>query len=130
MSRADNSRYLLDAAAARRQNARHKASQAIERLDQQRQPITFASVAAAADVSRSWLYRQSDLRELIDRLRADNGRPVHTPAAQRASGASLRQRLDAARDDLARLRAENAALRQQVERQLGEQRVRRTTGGP
>ena len=40
-----------------------KASQVIERLDRQGEPITFAAVAAAADVSRSWLYRQSDLRE-------------------------------------------------------------------
>ncbi len=64
MSRADNSRHLLQAAAARRNNARHKASQAIERLDRQGEPITFAAVA---DVSRSWLYRQHDLRDLIDR---------------------------------------------------------------
>ena len=31
MGRVDNSRYLLQAAAARRQNARHKGSQVIER---------------------------------------------------------------------------------------------------
>jgi Family of unknown function (DUF6262) len=130
MSRVDNSRYLLQAAAARKQNARHKASQVIERLDRQGDPITFAAVAAAADVSRSWLYRQSDLRELIGRLRAGNSRPVRTPATQRASDASLRQRLDTARDEIARLRRQNAELRRRLERQLGEQRTRRTTGAP
>ena len=121
MSRVDNSRYLLQAAAARRQNARHKASQVIERLDRQGDPITFAAVAAAADVSRSWLYRQPDLRELIDRLRAGNRRPVRTPATQRASDASLRQRLDTARDEIAQLRSQIAELRRRLERRLGEQ---------
>src|SRR6516162_6057082 len=128
MSRVDNSRYLVQAAAARKQNARHKASQVIERLDRQGDPITFAAVAAAADVSRSWLYRQPDLRELIDRLRAGNRQPVRTPATQRASDASLRQRLDTARDEIANLRSQNAELRRRLERQLGEQRTRRTTG--
>jgi hypothetical protein len=132
MSRVDNSRYLLQAAAARKQNARHKASQVIERLDRQGDPITFAAVAAAAaaDVSRSWLYRQSDLRELIDRLRARNTRPVRTPAAEQASNTSLRQRLDTARDEIAQLRSQNAELRQRLERELGEQRTRRTIGAP
>jgi hypothetical protein len=128
MTRADNSRYLIQAAAARRQNARHKASQAIERLDQQGEPITFAAIAAAAGVSRTWLYRQDDLRELIARLRADNNQPVRTPANQRASDFSLRQRLDAARHEVAHLRSENADLRQRLERNLGEQRARRATG--
>jgi len=130
MSRADNTRYLLQAAVARRQNARHKASQAIERLDQQGEPITFAAIAAAAGVSRTWLYRQDDLRELIRRLRVDNDRSVRTPPTQRASDASLRQRLDAARHEVAHLRSENADLRQRLERHLGDQRARRTTGAP
>ena len=128
MTRADNTHYLLQAAAARHQDARRRASQAIELLDRQGQPMTFAAVAAAGGVSRTWLYRQEDLRDLIGRLRADKGRQVRAPAAQRASDASLRQRLDAARDEIAQLRAENAELRQRLERQLGEQRVRRTTG--
>jgi hypothetical protein len=130
MSRADNTRYLIQAAAARRQNARHKASQAIERLHQQGEPITFAAIAAAAGVSRTWLYRQDDLRELIGRLRAGNNRPVRTPATQRASDASLRQRLDAARHEVAHLRSENTDLRQRLEHHLGDQRARRTTGAP
>jgi hypothetical protein len=128
MSRADNTRYLIQAAAARRQNARHKASQAIERLDQQGERITFAAVATAAGVSRTWLYRQDDLRELIGRLRVDNNRPVRPPLNQRASNGSLRQRLDAARHEVAHLRTENADLRQRLERHLGEERARRATG--
>lgn len=128
MSRADNSRYLLQAAAARHHNARVKTVEAIKRLDQQGDPITFAAVATAARVSRSWLYRQDDLRELIGHLRVGNNQQIRTPAIQRASDASLRQRLDAARHEIAQLRSDNAELRQRLERHLGEQRARRTTG--
>jgi hypothetical protein len=78
-------------------------------------------------VSRSWLYNQPDLHDVIIGLRlsgATTGAAL-TPHAQRASAESLRQRLDAARDDITRLRADNAALREQLARSLGEQRTRR-----
>ena len=130
MSRVDNSHYLLQAAAARHHNTHHRANQAIQQLDRQGQPITFAAVAATANVSRTWLYRQDDLRQLITRLRADNSHRARTPATQRASNASLRQRLDAARHEIAHLRDANAELRQRLEHHLGEQRARRSTGAP
>ena len=53
---------------------------------------------------------------------------MRTPATQRASDASLRQRLDTARDEIAQLRNQNAELRQRLERQLGEERTRRSIG--
>jgi hypothetical protein len=130
MARADNTHHLLRAAAARHQDARHRASETIELLDRQGQPVTFAAVAAASGVSRTWLYRQDDLRQRIGRLRARNSRPTRTPATQQASDASLRQRLDTARDEIARLRAETTELRRRLERQLGEQRARHTPGAP
>ncbi len=50
--------------------------------------------------------------------------PSLVPSVQRASPATLRQRLDDAKDEVARLRAENTVLRDQLVRRLGEQRVR------
>ncbi|MFE7980482.1 hypothetical protein [Streptomyces shenzhenensis] len=48
--------------------------------------VTFDAVARAADVSRSWLYTQPDLRAEIERLQAEQQRasadPV--PALQQA----------------------------------------------
>ena len=129
MSRVGNSHYLLRAAAARHRDTHHRANQAIQQLDRQGQPITFAAVAATANVSRTWLYRQDDLRQLpIRRLRADNSGRARTPATHRASNASLRQRLEAARDEIAHLREANAELRQRLEHHLGEQSGRRSTG--
>jgi hypothetical protein len=60
------------------------------------------------------------------RLRRDGpaAAPV-IPSAERATPESLRQRLDDARHEIARLRAENSALHQQLARRLGEERSRR-----
>jgi len=59
------------------------------------QPVTFSAVAAAAGVSRAWLYRNPGIRDLITRLRSEPRRTTSTPAAQRATAESLRARLDA-----------------------------------
>ena len=126
MTRADNSRHLLQAAADRHHDALSRARAAIETLDRNGEPITFAGVALQAGVSRGWLYRQADLRDTILTLRTDRRatRPV-LPATQRATADSLRQRVDGLRAEIAGLREENAQLRERVARNLGEQRARR-----
>ncbi len=127
MTHADNTRHLQRAAAARHDTAVDRARAAIEELERSGQPLTFTSVARTARVSRGWLYSQSDLRDAITALR--RSQPTNTlapiPAAQRATSESLRQRLDSAREEIAGLRVENAALRDQLARSLGEQRARR-----
>ena len=84
--------------------------------------VSVAVVAHSAGVSRSWLYEQPDLLADINRLR-DQGAIVPIPAAQRATDASTRQRLDAARTEIERLQTENAILRERVARTLGEHRL-------
>jgi hypothetical protein len=123
MTRADNTRHLLQAAARRHQRAITQTRAAIETLDRSGQAITFTAVAHAAGVSRGWLYGQTDLRAAIIELR-DRTTTTPVPSAQRASGASLRQRLDSQKDEIAALRADNHALREQLARQLGELRTR------
>lgn len=125
MSRADNTRHLLEAAAARRQNALMHARGALAELTRTGQPITFTAVARAGGVSRSWLYTEPDLRDAITRLRRElpaTRNPV--PIAERATPESLRQRIEALRTEAVALRAENLALREQVARSLGLQRAR------
>jgi hypothetical protein len=124
LTRADNTRYLARAAADRRQATLTRASDAIERLDRCGQPVTFSAVAAAAGISRTWLYRNPATRDLITRLRSQPSPTATTPTAQRATAESLRARLDAARQEITRLRAENATLRDHAARHLGQQRAR------
>jgi Family of unknown function (DUF6262) len=122
---------ITAAARRRHERTRAQATRALRELGQAGAPVTYASLAAAAGVSRSWLYTQPDIRAEVERLREATSRapspPV--PARQRTSEASLHTRLDAA---LARNRAlaeENQRLRRQLAHALGEQRTPATGTG-
>ena len=122
MRRADNSAFLAQANARRHQAALPAAHHAIEQLQRRGRPVTFSTVAQSAGVSRGWLYRQDQIRDLISQQRALKP-PATRLTAHRATADSLRQRLDAARAEITRLRAENHSLREQLARQLGLQRT-------
>jgi len=116
---------LSEAAARRHELTRAKAVQALRELDRAGTPVTFAGVARAAGISRSWLYTQPDVGSQIRRLRQETnaaGSAGGIPAAQRATDASLRARLTAALDRNKQLANENARLRRQLARALGDQR--------
>ena len=123
---------LTEAAARRHELTRSRAVQALRELDLAGVPVTFAGVAQAAGVSRSWLYTQPDISGQIRRLREktnDAGSAGAIPAGQRTTDASLRARLAAALDRNKQLADENARLRRQLARALGDQRSARTRSG-
>jgi hypothetical protein len=123
---------LTEAAARRHELTRSKADQALRELDRAGTPVTFAGVAQAARVSRSWLYTQPDISGQIRRLRQqanDTGSAGVIPAGQRPTDASLRARLTAALDRNKQLADENARLRRQLAHALGDQRSARTRSG-
>jgi Family of unknown function (DUF6262) len=123
---------LAEAAARRHELTRAKAVQALRELDRAGAPVTFAGVAQAAGISRSWLYTQPDISGQIHRLRQETNAASSAggiPAAQRATDASLRARLTAALDRNKQLADENARLRRQLARALGDQRSARTRSG-
>jgi hypothetical protein len=116
---------LSESAARRHELTRSSALQALRELDRIGAPVTFAGVAQAAGVSRSWLYTQPDISDQIRRLRekAGSAGPAGTiPASQRASDASLRARLATALDRNRQLADENARLRRQLAHALGTAR--------
>ena len=129
--RPDPGAPLAQAAARRHELTRSKAIQALRELDRSGHPVTFASVATAAGISRSWLYTQPDIASQIRRLRARTSRTATTaiPAAQRSGEASLRARLSVALQRNQALANENARLRRQLARALGDQRSARTRSG-
>jgi hypothetical protein len=102
-------------------------------MDNAGQPISFDALAREAKVSRSWLYAQPDLRVEIERLRARwDPAPARErlPDRQRASEASLRQRLQIMSERNRRLETENRQLRQALAVALGEQRTASIIGRP
>jgi len=120
---------LSEAAARRHELTRSRAVQALRELDRAGVPVTFAGVAQAAGVSRSWLYTQPDISGQIRRLRQEANAAGGIPSAQRATDASLRARLSAALDRNKQLADENARLRRQLARSLGDQRTARVRSG-
>ena len=113
---------LARAVRARSLDTRSRATDALRRLDAAGEPISFASVASAASVSRSWLYRDHNLRGEIERLRTQTRSPA-TPSSERMSTQSEQRRREALLDEIARLKEENEKLRDEVARTLGHQRV-------
>jgi len=101
---------------------RRRAEEAIRELDRQGWPVTFASVAGAASVSRSWLYREPDIRAEIDRLRTRRGDGT-MPSVERASADSTKRQREALLDQLTILKEENRRLREEVARAYGQQRA-------
>jgi hypothetical protein len=124
---------LSEAAARRHELTRSRAVQALRELDRSGAPVTFAHVAQAAGISRSWLYTQPDISSQIRRLRQETNAAGTVgggiPAAQRSTDASLRARLAAAHDRNKQLADENARLRRQLAHALGDQRSLRTRTG-
>lgn len=108
---------LATAAATRTAEAQTRACRAIIKLENRRQPVSFVSVARTANVSTSFLYQHTSIRDDIVRHRT-NARPASRPANESASAASLRTKLRVAMErcfaltaEVAALRAENEALR-------------------
>ncbi len=87
----DRIERLRESAQRRHDATLRQAEDALKRLDRRGEPVTFRRVAEVAGVSRSWLYRQDDLRQQISRLREASSTRTHTvPATQRATDESLR----------------------------------------
>ena len=122
--RADNSIHIVTAAKRRHELTRAKAIAALHELDRAGTKISFEAVADHAGVSRSWLYTQPDLKDEINRIRAQY-RPQHDqapPTRQRATEDSLRQRLDVALRRNRELAEQNQRLRHQLAHALGQAR--------
>jgi Family of unknown function (DUF6262) len=122
---ADNTAHLITAAQRRHELTRAKAIRALRELDQARTPLSFELVARTAEVSRSWLYSQPDIRAQIERLRKEPRRKTAPPAppSQRATDASLLRRLEAATTRNRQLTEENQRLRRQLAQALGQLRA-------
>ena len=127
----DNAHFLAKANARRHDAALAAAHEAIERLSREGRSVNFEAVANAAGVSRAWLYREPEIREpspSCERCRRGRLRALLCGRAPtRYANASTPP------ETRSPVRAENDALRDQLARHLGAQRVqplRQRPGGP
>lgn len=129
MPRDNTTTHLVTAAQQRHELTRAKAIRALRELDHSGTPVTFETVARTAEVSRSWLYTQPDIRAAIERLRDTTRRAPSPsiPANQRSSDDSLLTRLNSALERNRKLAEENQLLRRQLAHALGDRRSEPTT---
>ncbi len=125
----DSPTPLAAAAARKREGSLARANAAVGDLNRAGTAINFQTVARAAGVSRQWLYQQPELRREIERLRrAGRDTAPGVPTAQRATEASLRQRVRSLLDENQRLRGETVELRAELALAYGQQRAIRQLG--
>ena len=131
---AERTRAIRATAARRSDDAAARARRVLREMGKRGAAVNFAAIAAAAGVSRQFLYTHAELRQEIEQLRGEQHRELsRLPVAERASDASIRTRLRAALDDNQRLREENTRLRDELALAHGQvreleldRRVRRT----
>lgn len=126
MPPADNSRFLIEAAKRRHAEARERCEQVIATAASDSATSTVVAIAAAAGVSRSWLYTQSDLLDAIALLKTRPAGPG--PKVRPASEDFIRRRLETALARNKELRHQVADLSAQLEAVHGELRRTRTLG--
>ncbi|MCW2763951.1 MAG: hypothetical protein JWR85_4152 [Marmoricola sp.] len=133
MSRAgrdDRVSRLAAAAKVKSETAHSKARRAILALENRGLTVNFRTVADEAGVSRDFLYRSPEIRQLIsDRRRRPPAVLNPSPQATRNSEASATVKLAVATAALQRLREENRRLREENARLLGDLRSERRRGG-
>jgi hypothetical protein len=126
---------LRKAAAAKSAAAQQRAEQALTRMLQDGQQITFRGLAQTARVSLDFLYRHHDIRQRVEQLRAQQqARPAcPEPVVDPNHPSSVVRTLTAQLADLKRRhREETQQLRQALEIAHGEnlELRRRLPGGP
>jgi len=107
-----------------------RASKAIQLLHEQRRPIDFKTVADAGKVSLAYLYRNDELKNLIERLQAEQVLD-RSDSSRAIIGARNNERLEVSRllDENASLRAANKKLQEQNKRLKAENEIIRELEG-
>ncbi len=110
-----------------RQNAQKKRQQAIEQTElaikqliKNGKPINFETVAAAANVSKAWLYKETEIKERIEQLRSQCAPKSPLTPKQRASDASKDAIIRTLRERVKKLEAEVRDLRNRNEVAYGD----------
>ena len=110
-----------------RQNAQKKRQQALEKTEQgirqllkSGRPVNFETVAEVAGVSKAWLYREPEIKERIEQLRAQGTGKTPVVSKPKALDASKDAISKTLKERIRRLEAEVRGLREHIEVVTGQ----------
>lgn len=115
-----NTEGLAQVAQEKRKETFERLEKGIQSLIKERKVINFNTVAAAAGVSKAWLYREPEVKARIEQLRKQATPKKEVPAAQKASDASKDALIKTLRERIKKIEAENQDLRRQNEVAYGQ----------
>jgi hypothetical protein len=115
MTHKRNTEGLATAAKDRRHGTIKRVNEAIRVLSTEKKTINFNSVAKAANVGKTWLYKETDIKERILKHRDKNPEPKITNKLAQASTASKESLLKMLQERVKQVEAENRELKKQIE---------------
>ena len=113
-----NTSGLEKHAQKKREAAFKQTEEAIEKLLQQKQAVNFKTVAEKAGVSRTWLYKQSEIRAKIEKLKNQESRKStksQSLSSQPVNQSVASEEIAALKQRIKKLETENYALRNHLE---------------
>lgn len=115
---------LRENALKKKQEARIRTEEGIQKLIRDGRVVNFKTVSEVANVSTAWLYKELDIKERIEHLRAQGSRNKKVSSPQhKASDASKEAKYQALKHRLQKVEAENRGLKEHLEAIHGRHRV-------
>jgi hypothetical protein len=114
MTHQRNTEGLSAAAKNRRQDTIKRVNTAIHILLSERKTINFNSVAKTANVGKTWLYKEADIKEIILKYRDKNSEQKITNKSNQSSNASKESLLRMLQNRVKEVEIENRELKKQI----------------
>lgn len=117
-----NTQGLIENAQKKRLRTIEKTEKAIDKLLKEKKNVNFVAVSKAANVSKSWLYKEKSIVKRIVNIR-DRQRPPQSAIprkSQKASDDSKNAMIRALKERIKKIEEENRELKKQVEVAYGQ----------
>lgn len=99
-------------------HTRENVDKIISKLSLEGKTINFNTVAKEANVSKSWLYKESDIRQRIESLR--NRQKTYSASKSKKSSRSEEVLIKTLKTRIKELEGENIKLRDQIQKLYGD----------
>ncbi|MGE6846410.1 DUF6262 family protein [Bacillus tropicus] len=115
-----NTEEIVRLAKLKTNRTREGVDKAISKLSLEGKVINFNTVAKAANVSKSWLYKEQDIRKRIESLRKQQHNQLGTRPVNQKSSRSEEVLIKTLKMRIKELEGENTKLKNQIQKLYGE----------